>query len=104
MYFIENTAMLHDSESHCYGDGTRQERWRTELLSEYGEVFKVVTAATRLFSVVFLATEVSTSEKKAKPGWMLKSLNNVLRTACMKCTYSSALMPLINLWPCETKS
>jgi len=67
-------------------------------------VLRVETAATWLFSVVILATEVSMSEEKAKPAWNLKNLNNVLRTACMKCTFSSPLTPLLNLWLYETKS
>lgn len=49
--------------------------WRTELLSEYGQVFRAATAATWLFSVAFLAIEVSMSEEKAEPGWILKNLN-----------------------------
>lgn len=61
--------------------------WRTDLLSEYGEVFRVATAATWPFSVAFLAIEVSMSEEKSKPGWILKN-SNVLITACMKCSIS----------------
>lgn len=74
---------------------------RTELLSEHEKVFRLVTEVSWLFSVAFLATEFSMSEEKAKPGWIL-TINNVLR-AWMKCTFSSALTPLINMWVCETK-